>query len=59
MQIAHHMWAMIAPFTHVTPLNQNTNCLMLWIKLAIARDFIHLVYGLHSPRSYHLYGDGI
>lgn len=33
---------------------KSINCLMLGIKLVIAWDFIHLVYGLHSSRSHHL-----
>lgn len=41
-------------FTQVAFLNlQSIDCLRLWVKMAIALDFSHLFYQLHSPCSHH------
>lgn len=43
-------------FTHVTFLSpQSINCLKLWIKLVIYRDFnsVSLIYLLHFPKSHY------
>ena len=65
VQLAHHLWLalVIVHFTQVTLFNPlSINCLMLWIKLAIAWDFnrphfwslfprVHTTNESHKPNS--------
>lgn len=62
MKLISHVWLalVIVHFIHVILLNpQSINCLMFWIKVAIAWDFSTPHYCLLSSRSHQLYENSL